>query len=130
MTDAQHQAREAIEPKLSKYHARIVQLIETFPGSTIGDIMRRHKTVFNIPLEKNAAGGRLSELADAGVVYVNGRKGGQSRYYYEPDPSCRFQIRQAREDEAFLRWARRGLKDYFERIPAHVRPWLESLNKM
>lgn len=130
MTDAQHTAHRASRETAAEVKRRITEIIEIWPGSTLDDIQKKYANLYNRTLPRTTASGRLSELANAGIIYVNGRRGGQSRYYYEPDPACRFAIREAREDEAFLRWARRGLKDYFDRIPGHVRPWLEGVERV
>lgn len=126
MTDAQKAAWEETKASLNARQRRVAEIIKTWPGSTIDLVMKKHQSLFNYPIEKNAAAGRLSELADLGIIYACGRESGQSRYFYEPDQACRFRIRQAREGEAFRRWARKGMNDYLDRLPDHVRAWMEN----
>ncbi len=123
MTDAQHAAHQAKKGKKT-IRARVKDIIRRNPGITHIEADAIYRQEYG-PAGDTTVQARLSELAAEGVVYVNGKKhidGSRmplSRYYYEPDPSCRFMIQVQAENEAFLRWLRAADR-YADRLQPYV----------
>ena len=132
MTDAQYQAYRQTRKNLTDMQSRILAIICNRPGSTLDEIRAGYQNEHGKPLPEKTASGRVSELAKAGIIYVNGKKkvGTRtlSRYYYEPDPENRFTYRQARADEDFHRAVNR-LSKFSDRLPGFVRGWVEEVNQ-
>ena len=129
MTDAQHAARLAAQETSATIRDRIARIVQDNPGSTFACVAEEYQDRHGAALEEPTAVGRLSELADGGIVYVSGKKkvGRRTlpRYYYEPDPNCRFRISIARENEKFLRWLR-AADQFAERLPGYLRDGLRG----
>ena len=123
MTDAQHTAHQAKKGEKT-IRARVAGIIRRNPGITHIEADALYRQEYG-PAGDTTVQARLSELAADGVVYVNGKKkvdGSRmplSRYYFEPDPECRFTIRVQSKNEAFLRWLRAADR-YADRLPSYV----------
>jgi len=123
MTDAQHAAHLASMEASPAIKGQIEQIVRANPGITYRGIMKEYLIIFSQPLAQATAGGRVAELAAEGIIYAkgsiveDGRK--LSRYYYEPDPDCRFVIRVEKENERFLKWLR-AADQFSDRLPGYV----------
>lgn len=133
MTDAQHQAHKTAKRKADPIKKRIISIVRDFPGIHYHAIREEYQRRHGEKLSQATAGGRISELAKKGIIYVNGSvrvgNGTLSRYYYEPDPDCRFRIKVGKENEAFLKWIAKA-DDFADRLPGFVLSWLRDRKKL
>lgn len=129
MTDASHQAHKTAKRTADTIKKRIIAIVRDNPGIHYHAIQEEYQRRHGEKLSQATAGGRISELAKAGIIYVNGsgRVGNStlSRYYYEPDPDCRFRIRMGKENEAFLKWITKA-DEFADRLPGIVLSWLRD----
>jgi len=132
MTQASLQSYEDLiqSGKLKKGQKEIIKLIAQNPGFTIPEMEQA------LGKRRNEFSGRLSELAAQGIIYVNGKKGNYSKYYYEPSPWARFQIRDKCENESFVKALKKIVQfrsklpdTVFQRLKSQLEEELTKVNK-
>ena len=93
------------EGKITKGEREIVKLTIRMPGITIPEMKKA------INKDKNEFSGRLTGLRSKGIIYINGKIGPYSKYYFEPSVWARFEIRSEYENEVFVKWLKKA-KDF------------------